>query len=61
MPNFIHSLDASNVHLLIKDLYETDRILVYTIHDCFASTPNNIELLEGKVKRAFTLKMKDIY
>ena len=57
MPNFIHSLDASNVHLLIKDLYETDRILVYTIHDCFASTPNNIELLEGKVKRAFI----DIY
>ena len=57
MPNFIHSLDASNVHLLIKDLSETVRIPVYTIHDCFASTPNNIELLEGKVKKAFI----DIY
>jgi len=53
MPNFIHSLDASNVHLLIKDLSATVKIPFYIIHDCFASTPNNIELLESKVKRAF--------
>jgi len=53
MPNFIHSLDASNVHLLMKYLSEKDTIPFYTIHDCFASTPNNIELLEGTVKKAF--------
>ena len=53
MPNFIHSLDGNNVHLLIKDLSETVKIPVYTIHNCFASTPNNIELSEGKVKKAF--------
>jgi len=53
MPNFIHSLDASNVHLLLKDLSIKNKIPLYTIHDCFASTPNNIELLELKVKEAF--------
>ena len=47
MPNFIHSLDANNVHLLIKNLSEIpakDIIPFYTIQDCFASTPNNIAL-----------------
>jgi DNA-directed RNA polymerase len=54
--NFIHSLDASNVHLLIKILSELparDIIPFYTIHYCFASTPNNIALLENTVKKAF--------
>jgi DNA-directed RNA polymerase len=47
MPNFIHSLDASNVHLLFKFLFVEYGIIisVYTVHDCFASTVNNIELL----------------
>ena len=53
MPNFIHSLDASNVHLLLKNLSINNKIPLYTIHDCFASTPNNIELLDLKVKEAF--------
>jgi len=53
MPNFIQFLDASNVPFLIKYFSETDKIPFYTIHDCFASTPNKIELLESKVKRAF--------
>jgi hypothetical protein len=53
MPNFIHFLVASNVPFLIKYFSETDKIPFYTIHDCFASTPNNIEFLESKVKRAF--------
>ena len=34
MPNFIHSLDASNVHLLINYLSKKDNIYFYTIHDC---------------------------
>ena len=57
MPNFIHSLDASNVHLLINYLSKEDNISFYTIHDCFASTPNKIGILEKTVKRAFI----DIY
>ena len=57
MPNFIHSLDASNVHLLINYLSKEDNISFYTIHDCFASTPNKIGILEKTVKKAFI----DIY
>ncbi len=53
MPNYIHSLDASNVHLLLYNLNQNFKIPVYAIHDCFASTPNNMELLKKKVKEAF--------
>jgi hypothetical protein len=53
MPNFIHSLDASNVHLLLHNLSTNDNIPVFSVHDCFSSTPNNMELLERKVKDAF--------
>lgn len=36
--NFIHSLDASNIHLLIKNIMDQNLYLrLYTIHDCFAS------------------------
>ena len=57
MPNFIHSLDASNVHILLYKLIKSDQIPVYTVHDCFASTANNMSILEHKVKNAFI----DIY
>jgi DNA-directed RNA polymerase len=50
MPNLIHSLDASNIHLLCKNLKD---IPLYTIHDCFASTANNMEIIENKVKITF--------
>jgi DNA-directed RNA polymerase len=50
MPNLIHSLDASNIHLLIPKL--TDQPL-YTVHDCFATTLNNMSKLELFVKEAF--------
>jgi hypothetical protein len=58
MPNFIHSLDACNVHLLLYSLIKNNKnVPVYTIHDCFASSPNHLSLLELKVKEAFI----DIY
>jgi DNA-directed RNA polymerase len=50
MPNLIHSLDASNIHLLIPKL--TDQPL-YTIHDCFATDANNMKNLELFIKEAF--------
>jgi len=53
MPNFIHSLDAANIHILLNNLALDYDIPVYTIHDCFATTPNNMKLLEYKVKEAF--------
>jgi DNA-directed RNA polymerase len=56
MPNFIHSLDAANVHLLLDNISNL-KVPVYTVHDCFASTPNNMLTLERLVKEAFI----DIY
>jgi len=52
MPNFIHSLDASNVHLLLNNI-SNYKLPIYTIHDCFASTPNTMFNLEKLVKNAF--------
>lgn len=58
MPNFIHSLDAANVHLLLMKLFDRSvNIPVYTIHDCFATSPNNMEILNNIVKESFI----DIY
>ena len=56
MPNFIHSLDASNIHLLIKNIktfLPKKNINLYTIHDCFASDYKNIALIELLVKHSF--------
>lgn len=50
MPNLVHSLDASNIHILSEKLtYQP----LYTIHDCFATTANNMEDIERKVKASF--------
>ena len=55
MPNFIHSLDASNIHILIKHIkiLNLNNINLYTIHDCFASDYKNIALIELLVKNSF--------
>lgn len=55
MPNFIHSLDASNIHVLISNIlkYNLENINLYTIHDCFASDYNNIAIIELLVKHSF--------
>jgi DNA-dependent RNA polymerase len=50
MPNLIHSLDASNIHLLTLKL--TGQPL-YTVHDCFATTANNMSQLNKLIKEAF--------
>ena len=65
MPNFIDSLDTVNVHILLNKLAEEDKkkISVYTIHDCFATTPNNMVLLEHLLKThllKYILKIKGI-
>lgn len=50
MPNLVHSLDASNIHLMIDKLNGQP---IYTIHDCFATTANNMEEIERLVKESF--------
>jgi len=55
MPNFIHSLDASNIQLLVKyiKILNIENINLYTIHDCFASDYKNMFLIELLVKKSF--------
>ena len=54
VPNLIHSLDASNIYLLIK--YFIDNNLspnIYNIHDCFATTPDSMKLINDRIKQVF--------
>jgi len=53
-PNFIHTLDASVVALLYKSLQGID---LYTIHDCFAVTADNVPRLINDLQLAYI----DIY
>jgi len=55
IPNFIHSMDASNIQFLVKRLKaKNDKIFnLYTIHDCFATTPDFMNTLNNEVKLAF--------
>ena len=46
-PNFIHSLDASILHLALSDFREN----VVAIHDCFGTNANFISELSEIVKR----------
>lgn len=60
MPNLIHSLDASNIHLLITKLINSKQQKIqniYTIHDCFATTANEMKHLDWLIKCTFI----DIY
>jgi DNA-directed RNA polymerase len=50
-PNFVHSLDASHIYLLVSRFKES--IPLYTIHDCFASNLTHMEYLNKEVREAF--------
>ena len=52
IPNFIHSMDASNVVLLVKRIIELNLDIV-TIHDCFGIHANHADLLSYLVKECF--------
>jgi len=54
MPNLVHSFDASNIALLIKSLLNDQKnINLLTIHDCFATSANDVDLMVFQVKLAF--------
>jgi DNA-directed RNA polymerase len=54
MPNFIHSMDATNIQLLIKRLIYKGFIMnLLTNHDCFATTPNYMYYLNKEIRLAF--------
>ena len=52
IPNFIHSLDASNIVLLFKKM-EGLKHEVITVHDCFGVHANDAEFLSYMVKQTF--------
>lgn len=60
VPNLIHSMDASNISLLVESFSKLiDNFQLLTIHDCFASHANHIELLSFHVKSAFLFIYKN--
>jgi len=56
MPNLIHSLDAASLTLLcdsfFKDLSLNNQN-IFTVHDCFAVTANNVEVLYEYLKGVY--------
>jgi DNA-directed RNA polymerase len=54
IPNIVHSMDAANISLLIQSILDINSNMpIITIHDCFGSTANNVQLLSHHVKYAF--------
>lgn len=54
MANFIHSMDAANIHIALGYIGKMHSDMsIYTIHDCFATTADNVELMTNIVKDAF--------
>jgi len=59
MANFIHSMDAANIHYLIKLIISNPELRklgvnLYTIHDCFASVNDQMDLMDKLVRKAFS-------
>lgn len=53
MPNLIHSLDAASLSLLIDNyfnVYKNDTKNIFAIHDCFATTCNNMKFIIENLK-----------
>jgi DNA-directed RNA polymerase len=57
MPNLVHSLDANTLALVIDKLCKNNIKQFYSIHDCFAVTCNNVDMLMNTLKNVYT----DIY
>lgn len=54
IPNFVHSMDGSNIVLLIKTLRDEGRKINFaSIHDCFATHANDTAWLSWYVKQSF--------
>lgn len=51
--NFVHSLDAANVHLALEKSHKKGLKNITTIHDCFGSTAADIEEFISSVKESF--------
>ena len=54
-PNFIHSLDACHMRMVIRGLSVNDVTNIWSVHDAFGCHPNHIELLRTIVNKTFTM------
>ena len=58
MHNLIHSLDAASLSLLIYKYfneYKNDTKNIFAIHDCFATTCNNMHFVIDSLKEIYIL------
>lgn len=58
MPNLIHSLDSANFHILVNNnnlIKDKININLFTIHDCFASSPETLDIINIEVRKAFSM------
>jgi len=56
MPNFLHSLDAASLCLVIVNYFKLiDNINFYSIHDCFAVPCNKVSHLIGLLRSAYCI------
>jgi len=55
MPNLVHSLDAASLALLLDFYFKGARNVknIYTIHDCFAVTANNVSNMMDLLKLTY--------
>lgn len=60
MPNICHSMDASNISLMINTLIKQNKYInLFTVHDCFASTADSIQTINIVVRIAFLMLYSD--
>jgi len=60
MPNLVHSMDAANIFLMIDFLIKQNKYInIFTVHDCFATSPYFIENINSIVRYAFLLIYSD--
>jgi len=61
MPNLIHSLDAASMTLLFNAFSKNsdNDVNLFSVHDCFATTSNNVPLLMSTLKDVYISIYKD--
>lgn len=53
MPNLVHSLDGTSLALLLDSFFKEGLYNIYTVHDCFGVTANNVSPLLENLKLAY--------
>lgn len=52
-PNFIHSLDSTLLHLVVKRCYERGVTAFALVHDSYGVHPNDIDILNEEIRKAY--------